>query len=290
MKKSILLFLMVVLVTIPSAQAGNDTVLAKVGDTVITMSDFNRIISYQDDEKKKILEQNPTFKATVLQRLVQSKVVSKIAKDKGFDKRSDIREYLNIIEEDFLTMQYITKEIFEKTNVSEEDNKLYYKMHESEFMAPEMVRARHILIKADKSASEDIKKKAYEKIEGILSRIKAGADFAKVADEFSEDGTKGNGGDLGFFPKGRMVPDFERVAFSMKKGEISGIVETQFGFHIVKIEEKKEPAIEPFENVKDKVREKVLNEFRKARVDEFMEKAMKDAKVELNLDPFLPKQ
>ena len=291
MKKSILLFLMVVLVTIPSAQAGDDTVLAKVGGITITMSDFNRMISYYDDEKKKALEANPMYKAIILQRIVQGMILSKIAYEKGFDQKPDIKEQIGLLTRDFLSTQYLTKEVVDKIQASEEDMKLYYKVHGSEFKSPEMVRARHILAKAEKSALEEIKKKAQEKIANILKRIKSGEDFAKLATELSEDpGTKAKGGDLDFFPRGKMVHEFEAIVFSMKQGEVSGVIETEFGYHIVKIEEKKESAIEPYENVRDKIREKVLDECKRVRVDEFMEKAMKDAGVELNLDSFLPKQ
>lgn len=291
MKKCILLFSMIMLISMPAAHAGDDTVLAKVGTVTIKMSDFNRMISYYDDEKKKALEANPTYKAIILQRIVQGMILSKIAYEKGFDKKPDIKEQVELLTRDFLATQYLSKEVVDKVQASEEDMRLYYKIHESEFKTPEAVRARHILAKAEKSATQETKKKAQEKIGDILKRIKNGEDFAKLASELSEDpGTKAKGGDLGFFPRGKMVPEFEAIAFSMKQGEVSGIIETEFGYHVVKIEEKKGPAIEPFENVKDKVREKVLNEFRKARVDEFMEKAMKDANVELNLEPFLPKQ
>lgn len=290
MKKIIMIFVLALMLSEIPAFAADDLVLAKIGDRKIMMSDFNRMISYQDAEKQKLLEENPVYKATVLQRLVQSIAVSKIARDAGFDKRADVKEYFDLISDDFLATQYITKEIVNKINVSEDDMKLYYKIHDDEFKSPEMVRARHILIKIDKSASDEDKKKAKEKAEGILKRAKSGEDFARLASDFSDDvGLKARGGDLGFFPKGRMVPEFESAAFSLKPGEVSGIVETQFGFHIIKVEEKKESALEPYDKIKDKVKEKVFNEFRKARVEEFVEKAMKDTGVELNLDPFLPK-
>ncbi len=291
MKRFFVLSVLLLMLAKGSAFAQGDTVLAKVGDTKITMSDFDRIISFYDAEKQKLLAQNPTFKATILQRIVQGMVLSKIARDKGFDKRPDVKEQIGLLSNDLLATEYLKKEIVEKIDVSENDIQLYYKAHQEEFTTPEMVRARHILIKVDKSASEDAKKKAKEKAEGILKRIKSGEDFAKLASELSDDpGSKENGGDLGFFPKGKMVPNFEKAAFALKPGEMSSIVETPFGFHIIKVEEKKEAVIEPYDKVKDKVREKVRAEFKKRRVEEFVQKAMKDAGAEVNLEPFLPKK
>lgn len=286
----VLVFLFLVFLYLP-ALAEEDRILAKIGDKKITMSDFKRFISYYDAEKQKILEQQPQFKARILRRIVQGMVLSKIAKDQGFDKRPDIKEEIELMLNDLIASEYLKKEVVGKINVTEEDMKLYYKTHEEEFKTPEMVRARHILIKVNRSASEEEKKKAREKAEDILKRIKTGEEFAKLASEFSDDpGSKNKGGDLGFFPKGRMVPDFEKVAFSLKPGEVSDIVETPFGFHIIKVEERKDSVLEPYEKIKDKVKERVFNDFRKARVDEFIEKAMKDAGVELNLEPFMPKK
>jgi len=268
------------------AFAEEDTVLARIGDKKITLSDFNRIVSYYDLDKQKILEQKPQFKAALLERLVQAFVVSKIAKENGFDKKVDIREQVELLVDDYLTIEYIKREVIAKINVTEDDMKLYYKAHQDEFKTPEMVRARHILVKVGKSASQEVKSKSKEKIEEILKRIKSGEDFAKVASEVSDDtGSKEKGGDLGFFRRGMMVSEFEKAAFSLKLGEVSDIVETQFGFHIIKVEEKKESVLEPYEKVKEKVKEKVFNDQRKSKVEEFIEKAMKDAGVELNLSP-----
>lgn len=291
MKKLFFVSALIVILSGGFASASEDTVLARIGDRKIMMSDFNRMISYYDADKQKALEQNPIFKATILQRIVQAIVLSKMAHDNGFDKRPDIKEQINLLSNDFLASQYLTQEIVNKIKVTENDMKLYYKTRPDELKTPEMVRARHILIMIDKSASEDAKGKAKEKAESILKRARAGEDFAKLASESSNDiVSKAKGGDLGFFPKGRMAPEFEKAVFSLKPGEVSGIVETQFGFHIIKVEEKKESILEPYDKIKDKVREKVFNDFKKARVDEFVKKAMEDAGVELNLDPFLPKK
>jgi len=284
------LFLVLVLSGI-SSSADDDIVVAKIGEKKIMMSDFNRMISYYDAEKQSALQQNPIFKATILQRIVQGMVISKTAKDNGFDRRSDIREQIELLSNDFLATEYLKKEVIEKITVTEDDLKLYYKTHQEEFKTPAMVRARHILIRIAATATVDDKMKAKEKAAEILKKISAGEDFAKLASEFSDDaGTKTKGGDLGFFPMGKTDPAFEKAAFSLQRGEISDIVETQLGFHIVMIEEKKDAILQPYDKIKNKVKDKVFNDFKKAKIDEFAEKAMKDAGVEVNLEPFLPKQ
>lgn len=278
-------------VSCETASAGEDPVLAKVGDRKITLSDLERVIEYYDPNQHKLLEQSPTAKVNLLKRIVQGQVISGIAKSKGFDKEAAVREQLEMLSNDFIATEYLKKEVIAKINVTEEDAAMYYKAHKEEFKTPEMVRARHILIRVDKNAPEEEKKKAKDRAEDVLRRIKAGEDFAKLASEVSDDpGSKTKGGDIGFFPKGRMLPDFEKIVFSMKPGQLSDVVETSFGYHVVRVEERTEPVLEPYEKVKDKVREKVFNDLRKTRIEEFIEKALKDAGVELNTEPLLQKK
>ena len=264
-------------------QAQESQVLAKIGDKVITLKEFNRIINFYDPEQRKMLEKNPQLKETVLWQLIQAAVISKTARDKGFDKKPEIREQQALIFNNFLATQYIQKEIIGKITLTDKEAGAYYKEHADEFRTPETIQARHILIKADKSASEEEKQKQKAKAEELLGKIKGGEDFAKLAGEFSDDpGSKTKGGDLGYFAKGSMVPAFEEAAFSLKPGEVSGLVETDFGYHIIKAEDKKEAVLEPYETIKDKVKAQALEEKRKAKVTQFVEKALKEAKVVVN--------
>ncbi len=271
--------------------AADDTVLAKIGNEKITMDDFNRfIVARYDAKKQQTLEKNPEYKANILVGYVQRIVLSKIAKEKGFDKRPDIKDEIEFTLNDLLATEYLKKEVIDKIKVSEEDMKLYYKGHQDEFGTVEMVRVRHILFKPAKPMAEDDWKNAKTKAEDVLKRIKAGEDFERLAAEFSDDASsKTKGGDLGFFPKGKMVPDFEKAAFSLKPGEIE-IVKTPYGYHIIKLEDKKISGVEPFEQVKNKVEEKVFAEFKKAKVDEFLKGAMEEAGVQMNLEAFLKKK
>jgi len=183
------------------------------------------------------------------------------------------------------------REVIEKIEVTEEDMKLYYKTREAEFKIPETARASQILIRVDKSSTTEEKAKAREKIADVLKRIKAGEEFSKLASEISEDtDTKTRGGDMGLIQKGRVTPELDRVIFSLRAGEVSDMVETKLGFHLIKVDERNEPLLEPFEKVRDKVREKVLAEFKKSRKEEFVQKAMKDAGAEIYPEVFLEKK
>ncbi len=266
-----------------NVSAKDDDVVAKIGDRKITISEFNKMLGYLDSEKQKLIEKNPQLKENLLQQYIQGIVISKLAKKKGFDKNPELKEQLEMIKDNYIAIEYLKKEVTNKVEVSEGDIKAYYESHKDEFKTPEMVSSRHILIKADPSASDNDKKKAREKAEELLKKIKAGEDFAKLASDVSDDtGSKTKGGELGFFPKGKMVKPFEDAAFSLKPGEVSGIVETQFGYHIIKVEEKKEPGMEPFDTAKEKIKQKLLPEPTKIKVKEFIEKAMKDANIEIH--------
>ena len=150
-----------------------------------------------------------------------------------------------------------------------EDNRFRYTDLE------EQVRARHILLKVDKDAKEEVKAEVRAKIEGILARVRSGEDFADLAREFSEDpGSGKKGGDLGYNPRGRMVPEFDKVMFALKPGDISDVVETQYGFHIIKVEDTRKGNVsleEATPEISDKLfREQKGNEMAKSTAEAFI--------------------
>jgi peptidyl-prolyl cis-trans isomerase C len=262
--------------------AQDKEVLAKIGNKTITVSDLNKVIGFYEPEQRKAIDKNPQIKENILWQMIRSTVVANIAKKKGFDKKPDIRNQQEMMVNNFLAAVYLQKEIIDKITINDDKARSYYKDHTETFKTPEMIRARHILIKVETSATDEEKKNAKSKAEEVLAKIKKGEDFSKLASEVSDDpGTKDKGGDLDFFSKGSMVPAFEEVAFSLKPGEISGIIETEYGYHLIKMEEKKDAHIEPYENIKDKVKDQALQEMRKAAVTEFVDKALKNARVEV---------
>ncbi len=142
-----------------------------------------------------------------------------------------------------------------EVNITEEDARQYYTENQKQFEMPEQVRASHILIKPDTSDPNVepalAKAAAKAKAEELLKQIKDGADFAELAKANSSCPSSVRGGDLGFFSRGRMVPAFEEAAFALGVGQVSDIVETNFGYHIIKVTDKKEAATKTFEEVKD---------------------------------------
>ena len=146
------------------------------------------------------------------------------------------------------TMGY--EKLIGNVEVNDAEAKAFYDENKEDFNKPEQVKASHILVKVDASATPEQKAAAKTKIEGLLKQVKAGGDFATLAKENSDCPSKERGGDLGFFDRSTMVKEFANAAFAMKVGEVSGIVETQFGYHIIKVTDRKEGGLTSFDKAK----------------------------------------
>jgi len=149
------------------------------------------------------------------------------------------------------------------TTVSDQDLQSYYDQHRDEFRVPEQVKVSHILIKSPLPApgqKEDEKgvAEARAKAEDVLKQVKAGGDFAKLAEKYSDDpGSAKSGGELGWIGRGRTVPEFEKAAFSLGKGQTSDLVKSSYGFHIIRVEDKQEAHLKTLAEVKSEIEEKV---------------------------------
>lgn len=163
---------------------------------------------------------------------------------------------------------------------TEADARDFYQKNPKDFEQPEAVRASHILIPADQNNDAE-KKKARAQAEAVLEKAKSGGDFAALAKQHSSDGSAQQGGDLNFFPRGQMVPPFEQAAFALQTGQISGIVETQFGFHIIKVTDRRAASVTPFEQVDQQIREFLTEKNKKAHADSFIDGLKKKARIEV---------
>jgi peptidyl-prolyl cis-trans isomerase C len=157
----------------------------------------------------------------------------------------------------------------------------FYDKNPDKFKQDEAVRASHILIRADEKAGEAGKKKARAQAEGLAKQAKGGADFAALAKQHSTDNSAAQGGDLGFFGKGQMVPAFEQAAFALQPGQVSEVVETQFGFHVIKMTEKRAASTVPFEQVSARIRDYLSEQKKQERAQSFIDTLKKKAKIEV---------
>ncbi|MPY86594.1 MAG: hypothetical protein GEU99_01585 [Luteitalea sp.] len=142
----------------------------------------------------------------------------------------------------------LRQEVDPKVTVGAQEVDAFYKENPERFRAPERVRASHILIKADATADEASKKAARARAEGLRKQLEGGADFTALAREHSQDGSASSGGDLNYFPRGQMVKPFEDTAFALKVGELSDVVETPFGYHIIKVTDRKASELMPLDD------------------------------------------
>ena len=147
----------------------------------------------------------------------------------------------------------IDQEVGSKVTVTDAEAKAFYDANPELFKTPEMVRASHILVMVDQKAGDADKAKAKEKMAGIQKKVQAGEDFAELAKQFSDCKSSTSGGDLDFFQRGQMVGAFEDAAFKLNVGEVSDVVETQFGYHLIKVTDKKPAETKTYDQVKDEL-------------------------------------
>ncbi len=272
MRKTRFIILLAMLITCCLQAEVMDRIVAKVGDEIILYSDLQKQMAQMKNAK--MLNENETEK-DVLTEMVESRLVIQKARELNYqvdedriktmvDKqmkgiqanfkteeafyselrkthltKSELMKYFSdLYTEQMLKEQIIDSQIKRKVKISDAEVEDYFREHKTDFpMRPLMYQIGMIMRQFHVSKATKDQKKA--EIQDILSKLRKGDDFAEKARKFSEDpGSAENGGDLGFVSRGMMVKPFEDAAFSLKPGEISGIVETQFGYHIIKMEEK----------------------------------------------------
>ena len=176
----------------------------------------------------------------------------------------------------------IESEVNSKVAVQDPEVKTFYDSNLERFKQGDSVHAAHILIGLPPNATAEQKAAAKTKAAAVLKTVKAGGDFATLARANSTDqGSAQNGGDLGFFPKGQMTPAFEEAAFKLKPGTVSALVETPFGFHIIKVIEKRPPRTAPFEEVAGQIKDFLTQGQREQKLEAFVESVKAKGKIEI---------
>jgi peptidyl-prolyl cis-trans isomerase C len=232
------------------------------------------------ESKKKGIKVKPEEVSDQLQKIKQrypnEDEFKKRLSEAGF-KESDVRKQ---IERGMAIQQLIDKEVADKVKISDEETKSFYDKNPQFFQQPEQVQASHILIKVDAAAPDDQKATARKKIEAVQQKVQKGEDFAALAKTYSEGPSGPRGGDLGYFRRGQMVKPFEEAAFRLKPNETSEIVETQFGYHLIKVNDKKPAQKIAYADVKERLSEELKKRKMDSERNAYIETLRKDAKIE----------
>ena len=263
----------------PLLAQDKDPVVAKVNGTDIRQSDIN----FAEEEAGQLPPMSPEQKQDYLVQFMADMIlVSKAADDKKLGDTADFKRKLAFNRNKLLMEALLTQT--GKEALTDEAMKKVYDDALKQMGEEKEVHARHILIRAA-AGDEKASKEAEDKIKAIIVRLNKGEDFAKVANETTEDPSgKANGGDLGFFSKEQMVPEFSDTAFGLEKGKISAPVKTQFGWHVIKTEETRVKPQPKFEDVKPQIESFVT---RKAQA-EMVTKLREAAKIERLDKPATP--
>jgi peptidyl-prolyl cis-trans isomerase C len=242
------------------ARADDNPVLAKVNGSEIRQSDM----ALAEEELGPTLDKmDPaTKKENLLAFLIDMKLVDKAAEDKKIADSDDFKKRLAFARDRLLMDTLLSNE--GKAATTDEAMKKVYDDAAKQITSEQEVHARHILVQTEDEAKE------------VEKELKAGADFAELAKKKSKDPGASDGGDLGFFTKDQMVPEFSKVAFSLQPGQISDPVKTQFGWHIIKVEEKRDRKAPDFNQVKGQIETYVT---RKAQAD-YVANLRENAKIE----------
>jgi peptidyl-prolyl cis-trans isomerase C len=242
------------------ARADDNPVLAKVNGSEIRASD---VALAEEELGQSLAQMDPsTRKENVLAFLIDMKIVAKAAEDKKIENNEDFKKRLAFTRNRLLMDSLLATE--GKAATTDDAMKKVYEEATKQITGEQEVHARHILVETEDEAK------------AIKAELDKGADFAELAKKKSKDPGASDGGDLGFFTKEQMVPEFSAVAFTLEPGKISDPVKSQFGWHIIKVEEKRSRKAPEFEQVKAQIETYVT---RKAQAD-YVAKLREAAKVE----------
>jgi peptidyl-prolyl cis-trans isomerase C len=257
-------------VSLPAqAEDAADPVIANIDGVAVTKSELDLAEGNIDPQLAKLPPEQKQLAA--LTSIIDSKVIASKAKQEKLDESTDFKNRMQFIVDRELHNAYFKKHIVDV--VTDADIKARYDKEVAAMPKVQEIHARHILVKTEDEAK------------AIIKALGGGKDFTELAKEKSTDPNKSDGGDLGYFKAGQMVPEFETAAFALEKGQVSKEpVKTQFGFHVIKVEDKRDAPPPEFDKVKDQVRQIIMRD----KYMEMLKTNKQAAKIEI-IDPALKK-
>ena len=245
--------------------------LAEVNGVTITTEDFKKELENLPPYLKPMAD-TVEGKKEMLDTMVIRELILQQARKDGVDKSPAVADKVEDLKKRVVVEAFLKKKVEEQAGITDADLQKFYDQNKDKFKTGEQVKASHILVKSEQEAQD------------IQAQLKKGANFEELAKKHSVDSAGAKGGDLGWFGKGSMIPEFEKVAFSLKEGEVSGIVKTQFGYHIIKLTGKRPAGIRPFDEVKDQIKAALLPEKQQEVFKKLKEDLKKSAKLSIKED------
>jgi peptidyl-prolyl cis-trans isomerase C len=194
----------------------------------------------------------------------------------GLSKEAFRKEILD----DLMIEGLLDGQLKDVKKASDEEVSAFFRDHPESFRSPEQVRASHILISVDPGATDEQRAQKRLELAGLKGEIEKGADFGELAGQHSDCPSKARGGDLGYFQRGKMVKPFEDEAFAMKVGDVSGIVETQFGYHLIKVTDHQEPKTATLDEVKAQIENLLNRQAKDKAIGAYVAKLRESARIE----------
>jgi len=265
--KKLSYFVLAVLALTLSASA-EDKIIAKVGTLPVYTSELNKRLESLPPQYRSIYA-SPEGKAKLLQQIVDERLIYIAATQKGIEKKKDVLDEFEIAKKNIVISSYVS-DLFKGIQVADKDVQEFYDKNKQEFSTKEQVHARHILLKTEQEALD------------VKAKLDAGEPFEALAKTFSQDPSAAqNGGDLGFFSKGDMVPEFELAAFTTALKTVTAPIKTQFGYHLIEVLERKEGSVQPLDDtIKGQIKEFLTRQKQKDALTAVTDKLKASVKVE----------
>ena len=242
-----------------------ETILASFNGQTITLGEFNQLWEEVPEDYKLQLD-----KSMVLDQMISEKLLIQEAKNMGLEEDNDVLEQIKKISEQILVQVLIEREILEKIKVNDEEVSEYYEQNKDSFTEKEQVHLYNILLETEEEAQD------------VLERLKAGENFSEITIEKSTGPSAAQGGDLGYLARGTIIPEIEEVVFALELEELSEVIKTDFGFHILKITEKKPETIKALEEVKEDIIQTLLPDKQKEAFENLLEELKSKSEIEIN--------
>ncbi len=261
----------------PAEKEGTE--LARVDNRVVTLEDYKKEVANLPAYAKSMVASYEK-RVEFLNNLIDRELLLGEANRKGIPQDPEIQKKIKELETKLIVEKLLKNIVEDKGVIDDAGIKAYYDKHPEEFHRPEQIRASHILFKVDEKADPQTDNDARARAEKVLKELRAGGDFSELAKKYSEGPSNVKGGDLGYFGRGKMIKEFDDVAFALKKnGDLSDIVKTKFGYHIITLTGKKEAQTRSQEQVKNQIERKLQNMKRKELFEAFIKNLRDNATI-----------